>query len=182
MQHKKSNALVVTLLFIIVILLGYIAFSKNIPDVIDRNVTPVNPEVFQNKDVVKNTDDTNKKIEIVQPESKTINIKLTSFNYGDNNKTFNVNKGDLIVVDSDTFTDSGYLPGDIVYDKTMLRLQSHEYIGCDNPINGPMIVGCSGSDIFKFIPIKSGITAIKRSHGQGFSTERIDLMVTLKIN
>ena len=66
---------------------------------------------------------------------------------------------------------------DISYDKSMLSLKSKSTTKCE-----PLVSGCSPSDIFEFVAIKSGTTFIKRSHYQTFSNERIDLAVTIKIN
>jgi hypothetical protein len=107
----------------------------------------------------------------------SIEISLNPWTTADNNKTFTVNKGDTIIVESGNYTDGGFKSENINYDKSMLVLKNHSVTKCD-----PLITGCSPSDIFEFMPIKSGTTLIQRAHYRTFSSERTNLTVTIKIN
>ncbi len=52
MQNTKIKFLTAALLFVIVVLLGYIIFSKNKIEVMDSNINTVNDEILQDNDVV----------------------------------------------------------------------------------------------------------------------------------
>ncbi len=180
MQNKNSKLNTVFLIIIIVLLcviiFGKSEFIKSDEFSVKNKLENIKEKIgYDNKINTNPVYDQNNNSNIAKPSS--IEISLNPWTNADNNKTFTVNKRDKLIVESATYTGGGYKSEDISYDKSMLSLKSKSTAKCE-----PLVSGCSPSDIFEFVAIKSGTTFIKRSHYQTFSNERIDLAVTIKIN